>query len=271
MNKKSLSLIIVVISIILAAGAFYLLQPQNPSSSTTDNNPTSGQIVIQDKTDELREESQQMTAYKDIETEDAYKLITEEKPGTIVIDVSPKFEEGHLPGAINFYIGDDSLEEAIPSLDKEKTYLIYCHVDNAAIAGAEALSLAGFRNVYRLVGNYSTWRDKGYPIEIELSATGSYSGSALATRSYLKGTFKHTVTADIAPPSDGKFYEGWLVKGSAFFSTGKLQESTNGTYTLEYSATKDSRDYQTVVITEETSANGLDNKPETHILEGEFI
>ena len=34
----------------------------------------------------------------------------------VVIDVSPKYAEGHLPGAINYHFGDGSLEEAYPGL-----------------------------------------------------------------------------------------------------------------------------------------------------------
>ena len=102
--------------------------------------------------------------YVDISAEDAKELI-DSNPDTIIIDVSPNFAQGHIPGAINYYLGDGSLDEAIPTLDKSKTYLVYCHVDSVAIAGAEKLIEAGFETVYRLEGNYSAWVDAGYPVE----------------------------------------------------------------------------------------------------------
>jgi rhodanese-related sulfurtransferase len=102
--------------------------------------------------------------YVDISAEDAKELI-DSNPDTIIIDVSPNFAQGHIPGAINYYLGDGSLDEAIPTLDKSKTYLVYCHVDSVAIAGAEKLIEAGFEKVYRLEGNYSAWVDAGYPVE----------------------------------------------------------------------------------------------------------
>ena len=102
--------------------------------------------------------------YVDVSVEDAKQLI-DNNPDIIIIDVSPKYDEGHLPGAINYYVGDGSLDEAISTLDKSKTYLVYCHVDSASIAGAEKLIEAGFEKVYRLVGNYSAWVDAGYPVE----------------------------------------------------------------------------------------------------------
>jgi len=93
------------------------------------------------------------------------KSLLEQNPDIIVIDVSPNYANGHLPKAISYYVGDGSLDRAIPTLDKEATYLVYCHVDSAAILGATKLIEAGFKNVYRLKGNYSAWVEAGYPIE----------------------------------------------------------------------------------------------------------
>lgn len=105
-----------------------------------------------------------MEGYVDLSPEEA-KMLIDENPDLIIIDVSPKYDEGHIPGAVNYYIGDGSLDAAIPSLDPEATYLVYCHVDSASIGGAEALVDAGFMNVYRLEGNYAAWVDAGYEVE----------------------------------------------------------------------------------------------------------
>ena len=102
--------------------------------------------------------------YTDVTPAEAKALI-DENPDLIIIDVSPAYAEGHLPGAVNYYLGDGSLDAAIPMLDKNATYLVYCHVDSVAIQGAQKLVDAGFKNVYRLAGNYSAWVDAGYPIE----------------------------------------------------------------------------------------------------------
>ena len=110
---------------------------------------------------------QQQTAessYMDVTPAEAKALI-DNNPDLIIIDVSPNYSQGHLPGAINYYVGDGSLDEAIPMLDKNKKYLVYCHVDSAAILGAQKLVDAGFKNVYRPEGNYRAWVDAGYPIE----------------------------------------------------------------------------------------------------------
>lgn len=116
-------------------------------------------ITTSDTTTELS-----MITYKDLTPAEAKALI-DTTPDLIIIDVSPRYAEGHLPGAVNYYVGDGSLDEAIPTLDKSKPYLVYCHVDSVAILGAQKLIDAGFETVYRLEGNYSAWVDAGYNIE----------------------------------------------------------------------------------------------------------
>ena len=103
-------------------------------------------------------------SYIDLTPVEARDLI-DSNPDLVIIDVSPHYAQGHLPGAVHYYLGDGSLDEAIPTLDKDKTYLVYCHVDSVAIAGAQKLIDAGFENVYRLEGNYGAWVDAGYLVE----------------------------------------------------------------------------------------------------------
>jgi rhodanese-related sulfurtransferase len=137
-NKKSVYVILAVLVMIIIL-SFILFQKEN-----TENNSNS---------------------YIDISSLEAKNLI-EQNPDLIIIDVSPNYAEGHLPEAINYYVGDGSLDEAIPTLDKEATYLVYCHIDSASKAGAQKLVDAGFENVYRLESHYSGWVEAGYEIEM---------------------------------------------------------------------------------------------------------
>ena len=72
---------------------------------------------------------------------------------------------GHLPGAVNYVWADGTLNSTIPTLDKNLTYLVYCHTDPPSTASAQAMVNAGFNHIYRLEGNYKAWKDSGYPIE----------------------------------------------------------------------------------------------------------
>lgn len=110
------------------------------------------------------EHNVEVNTYVDVNAAEAKELI-DENDNLIVIDVSPHYDEGHLPGAVHYYLGDGSLERAIPTLDPEAEYLVYCHVDSVAIRGAQMLIDAGFTTVYRLEGNYGAWKAAGYPLE----------------------------------------------------------------------------------------------------------
>jgi rhodanese-related sulfurtransferase len=77
------------------------------------------------------------------------------------------FNTGHLPGATNARgsAGGTDLSELIEGMDKTKTYLVYCHSDSPAMAGAQLMEDAGFKNVFRLEGNFGAWVDAGYDVE----------------------------------------------------------------------------------------------------------
>lgn len=97
----------------------------------------------------------------DIYPADAKKLI-DGNDNLIVIDVSAGFSYGHIPGAINYYIGDGSFDDALETLDKNKPYLIYSRTDSEASSAAKKMIDAGFSRVYRLRGGYSLWIEQGY-------------------------------------------------------------------------------------------------------------
>lgn len=115
-----------------------------------------------------------------------------------------------------------------------------------------------------------------YETEIaELKAIAPFSGDGQATRLITAEEFSHIVIANLADPPPGKFYEGWLVDKDPnlrFFSTGRLNIEQDR-YTLTYvvgSGEREFSEFNSVIITQETEANGLDGVPEDHVLEGSF-
>ncbi|MDP8268962.1 MAG: rhodanese-like domain-containing protein [Candidatus Tenebribacter davisii] len=106
----------------------------------------------------------EVETYMDITAMELNQMMMDD-PDLIVIDVSPMFEQGHIPGAVNYYVGDGSLDDAIPMLDPMANYAVYCHTDTASMLGANKLIDAGFIHVYRLEGNYAAWVNAGYPVE----------------------------------------------------------------------------------------------------------
>jgi rhodanese-related sulfurtransferase len=134
---------IIVIIVLVALGGYFLFRDDDMSTTPEMSNEV---------------------GYMDVSATEAKALI-DENPDLIIIDVSPHYDNGHIPGAINYY-PQTMIDDAIPTLDKEATYLIYCHVDSASRSGAQKFVDAGFMNVYRLEGHYSGWVDAGYEIEI---------------------------------------------------------------------------------------------------------
>lgn len=140
-SKRKENIIIAIAIVIIVLGLGYIINYYGNSFSNNEN-----------------------LGYADINVQ-ASKTLIENNPNLIIIDVSPHYDKGHIPGAVNYYVGDGSLDDAIQMLDKNGVYLVYCHIDSASILGAEKLVKAGFENVYRLEGNYAAWVDAGYPVE----------------------------------------------------------------------------------------------------------
>jgi rhodanese-related sulfurtransferase len=110
------------------------------------------------------EEQEEASSYTDISAAEAKQLIDGD-PEVVIIDVSPAYAAGHLPGAVSYYLGDGSLDAAIPTLDENATYLVYCHAEGPSRQGAQKLVDAGFAYVFRLEGDYGAWVAAGYPTE----------------------------------------------------------------------------------------------------------
>ncbi len=104
------------------------------------------------------------TTYIDITAEELKIDLIDDasiSPYKAIFDVSPHYDEGHLPFATN--TGSvDGLETILGSLDTSKSYLVYCHADAPSIAGAELLIENGFKNVYRLEGNFEAWDEVSF-------------------------------------------------------------------------------------------------------------
>lgn len=250
-----------VLASFIGFGYFYFGQNEAYQSAVTDARPANrfSQNAENENSD-----------YVDVTPLEAVTLM-EEISDLVIIDVSPDYAGGHLPGSVNYSLGTGQLDVAINNLDPNQPYLVYCHADSASIAGAERLVMNGFTRVYRLAGNYRAWVEAGLPEEISLKPVGDFAGEAVASRSWDGQVFTHRIKAVLPEPASDRFYEGWLVRPADddFFSTGELS-SVNNEYLLEYSENQDRSDHSKVVITGETLTNGLDMVPETHLLEGVF-
>jgi rhodanese-related sulfurtransferase len=89
------------------------------------------------------------------------------KNKNMVIDVRTPEEvaEGHLTGSLNINFLGENFAQEIESLDKKKTYLLYCRTGNKSRKAADLMEKAGFKHVYMLEGGITAWNEAGKPVE----------------------------------------------------------------------------------------------------------
>jgi len=77
-----------------------------------------------------------------------------ETPGVIIdVRTQKEYNEGHLADVnyqLNLLNGD--FEASLDSLDKEKTYYLYCRTGNRSGQATELMKKNGFENVYNIGG-----------------------------------------------------------------------------------------------------------------------
>lgn len=97
-------------------------------------------------------------AYKNITAEE-FKKIQEENPDAVILDVRTPAEvrQGKIPGAVNMDIMDRQFAEKIETLDKDKTYLVYCRSGNRSGQACNLMADKGVSKVYNLGGGVSQW------------------------------------------------------------------------------------------------------------------
>jgi phage shock protein E len=87
--------------------------------------------------------------------------------GATIIDVRTpeEYASGHIPGSRNINIKDPDFDRTILTLDKAKSYAVYCASGVRSGKAAGVMRDHGFMNVYTLEGGIRTWKEKGLPVE----------------------------------------------------------------------------------------------------------
>ncbi len=153
-----------------------------------------------------------------IETADAKALID---GGSVdyVIDVRnmSAFNEAHVPGALNIpgpMASDNFLAGVLAAgIETDDEVLVYCMVQPAAEAAADALLGAGYKNITIMLAGITGWKDAGYPVATNLKdivdtavSNGSFNTLAAAlTKAGLIETLKGTGPYTVFAPTDDAF------------------------------------------------------------------
>lgn len=98
------------------------------------------------------------------ETEAAAEGIPVEEAVIIDVRTPEEYAEGHLEGALNLDLNSGQFEAAIPDLDPDQAYLIYCRSGNRSGQAQTLLHDAGFASVVDLGSLQDAAGETGLPI-----------------------------------------------------------------------------------------------------------
>ena len=81
----------------------------------------------------------------------------------VVLDVRTpeEFNSGHILNAINIDIYNDYFNSDISTLDKSKSYAVYCRSGKRSVDASNEMDSIGFKTTYNLTGGIFEWIDSG--------------------------------------------------------------------------------------------------------------
>jgi phage shock protein E len=110
------------------------------------------------------EREDQVGAIESLEPGDFEGRVSE---GTVVLDVRTpeEFSTGFIAGAVNLDYKADAFEQNLDSLDKSKTYFVYCAAGGRSDKAAELMKAKGFSSIVTLDGGINAWTAEGRPVQ----------------------------------------------------------------------------------------------------------
>ena len=128
-------------------------------------------LYLNDKADRLGIAE---AAYKTIEVDlNKAKEIFDSEQGIFIDARSPwDYERGHIPGAINYSMGETSqeIDDQIASRLAEELIVVYCAGEGcktSVLLARYFRDKRGFFNAHAFVGGWPAWVAAGYPIDKE--------------------------------------------------------------------------------------------------------
>jgi len=107
------------------------------------------------------------TTITNLTAKEGFELIQENKnnPDFVILDVrTPKeFNSGHIEKAVNIDYNAANFKEDLGTLDKNKTYALYCHSGRKSSTSSEIMGELGFKHIYNF-GGVKQWKEAGYKL-----------------------------------------------------------------------------------------------------------
>ena len=115
-------------------------------------------------------DTQDPSSVQNISPLDAQTLIQShaDDPDFIIMDVRTpdEFAAGHIENAINVCVNCESpvFADVLATLDKNKTFLVYCGVGGRSATATGIMIDSGFTDVYNMTGGIAQWQADGLPV-----------------------------------------------------------------------------------------------------------
>jgi rhodanese-related sulfurtransferase len=87
--------------------------------------------------------------------------------GGVLLDVRTpeEFQTGFIEGATNLDYRADGFEQKLDTLDKSKSYFVYCASGGRSAKAAEIMQAKGFTSIVTLDGGMNAWTAEGHPVQ----------------------------------------------------------------------------------------------------------
>ncbi|MBI4947272.1 MAG: rhodanese-like domain-containing protein [Bacteroidetes bacterium] len=84
----------------------------------------------------------------------------------VLIDVrtSEEYNAECIAGAININMQATDFKARVETLDKNKTYFLYCLAGKRSLMAMHIMAQQGFKKVYDLKGGITEWKKKEFPV-----------------------------------------------------------------------------------------------------------
>lgn len=104
---------------------------------------------------------------KSVDAEQAREIIEKNRnnPDFLIIDVRTpeEYKSGHIENAVNIDYKSADFKNEVKKLNKDDTYVVYCHSGRRAKLSADIMGQLGFKNIYE-IGGVVQWQEAGYKL-----------------------------------------------------------------------------------------------------------
>ncbi len=108
--------------------------------------------------------SQKMLGFKEVDPQEAVRLINQQDAAVLDVREEKEFREGHIVRAISAPL--ENLEAHPPTLEdyKDRPVIVTCQTGERSARAGALLRKQGFSTLYKLAGGLRAWREAKLPL-----------------------------------------------------------------------------------------------------------